>query len=78
MVFEHLEEEQARRISTGHSIPGRGNKCKGSGRGTCLHRNRIKASRAGMKGARDTVARNEVAEAARGQLLRALQTKVRI
>lgn len=73
-MSRHFEvEEHARRISTGDSIPGRGNKCTGSGRGSCLPRNRIKASRAGMKAARDTVLRNEVTEVARGQMVRALQ-----
>lgn len=68
-------KEQARRISTRHSISGRGNKGKLFGRGTWLHRNRVKAS---GEGARNTVVRNEVAEVAMGQIVKVLQMQLRI
>lgn len=71
-------KEQARRISTRHSISGRGNKHKLFGRGTWLHRNRVKASGEGMKGARNTVVSNEVAEVAMGQIVKVLQMQLRI
>ena len=65
-------KEQARRLSTRHSISGRGNKRKLFGRRAWLHRNRVKASGEGMKGARNTAVRNEVAEVATGQIVKVL------
>ena len=75
-MIRHILKEAARRISTRHSISGRGNKHKLCGKGAGLHRNRIKVSGEGMKGARDTVVRNEVVEVARGQIVLQIQLRI--